>query len=70
MREFTARFFKDGDWWIGRVEEVGGAFAQERTLEEARESLEEALKDILAIRKERADAEHPDEIRELIRISA
>ena len=71
MREFTARFFKSDGWWIGWVEEVGGAYAQERTIEEARESLEEALVDILALRRERAiTQQHSGEICEPIRIGA
>jgi predicted RNase H-like HicB family nuclease len=41
--KFTAVFEKDGDWWVGYVEELPGANTQGRTLEEARENLKEAI---------------------------
>lgn len=46
-REFTAVFEQDGEWWLGWSPEVRGAYAQERTLEEARESLREAIQLVL-----------------------
>ena len=45
--EFTAIIKKDGDWWIGWVEEIPGANAQEKTREELIISLKEAARDIL-----------------------
>lgn len=62
MRQFTAVFRKDGDWWPGWVEELSGANAQERTLDEARESLREAIKDILEVNREIA-GEYDGEVR-------
>lgn len=47
MRELTAVYRKDGDWWIGWTEELQGANGQVRTLEEARESLRAAVELIL-----------------------
>jgi predicted RNase H-like HicB family nuclease len=47
MDAFTAVFTEEGDWVVGWVEEVPGAVAQERTIEEARASLQAALKDVL-----------------------
>jgi len=38
---YTAVFERDGDWWIGYVEELPGANTQGATLEEARENLRE-----------------------------
>lgn len=52
--EFTAIIKKDGDWWIGWIEEVPGANAQEQTREELMESLRAAAQDILAIHRESA----------------
>lgn len=49
--EFTAIIQKDGDWWIGWVEEIPGANAQERTREELIISLKEAAKDILDLNR-------------------
>jgi predicted RNase H-like HicB family nuclease len=51
-REFSAIYEQDGDWWIGRTEEVRGAFGQGHTLDEARESLREAIELILDVRRE------------------
>lgn len=52
--EFTAIIKKDGDWWLGWVEEIPGANAQEKTKEELLLSLKEAAKDILELRREEA----------------
>ncbi len=41
--KFTAVFEKEGDWWIGYVEELPGANTQGKTLDEARENLKEAV---------------------------
>jgi predicted RNase H-like HicB family nuclease len=49
---FTARIFKDGDWWVGVVEEVPGVNAQEKTKEELLVSLQEVLLEILDIKRE------------------
>ena len=51
---YTAIIKKDGDWWIGWVEEVSGVNAQEATKEELLVSLREALKDILELNREEA----------------
>jgi transcriptional regulator with XRE-family HTH domain len=63
---FTAVYQRDGDWWIGYVEELPGANAQERTLEEARESLREAVSDVLEANREltRTEFEGRDVVRE------
>ncbi len=49
---FTAVFQRDEGWWIGYVEELPGANAQERTLEEVRDSLREAVSDVLEANRE------------------
>jgi transcriptional regulator with XRE-family HTH domain len=49
---FTAVYQTDGEWWLGYVEELSGANAQERSLEECRESLREAVEDILDANRE------------------
>jgi predicted RNase H-like HicB family nuclease len=53
-REFTAIIKKEDDWWVGWVEEVPGANAQEKTKDELIISLKEAVKDILELRREEA----------------
>jgi len=59
LDKLTAVFEHDGDWWIGWVEEVPGANVQERTIEEAQESLKEAVFLILETNRNvaRRDAE-------------
>ncbi|HEX5959124.1 MAG TPA: type II toxin-antitoxin system HicB family antitoxin [Hyphomicrobiaceae bacterium] len=54
---FSAVFERDGDWWIGYVEELPGAHTQGATLEEARENLKEAVELILAANRELARRE-------------
>ncbi|MDQ2787942.1 MAG: type II toxin-antitoxin system HicB family antitoxin [Chloroflexota bacterium] len=52
MEKFTAVFQRDGDWWIGFVEELPGANTQGRTLDEARENLVEAVHLVLEANRE------------------
>ena len=63
--EFTAIVKRDGDWWLGWVEEVPGANAQERTKEELIISLKEAVKDILELRCEEARKQAEDDFEEI-----
>ena len=51
---FTAVIRKDGDWWVGWVEEVPGVNAQERNREELLDALSEALQEILELNREDA----------------
>jgi predicted RNase H-like HicB family nuclease len=55
-RTYTAVFARHNDWWIAWAEEVPGAISQERTLEEARESLGEAIQLILEVNRDYAPA--------------
>jgi predicted RNase H-like HicB family nuclease len=50
--KYTAVFEHRGDWWIGYTEELPGANSQERSLEEARESLREAVQLILEVNRD------------------
>ncbi len=52
--ELTAIVKKDGDWWLGWVEKIPGANAQEKTKEELLISLKEAVNNILEIRCDEA----------------
>ncbi len=51
---YSAIVKKDGNWWIGWVQEVPGVNAQESTKEELLGSLREALKDVLELNREEA----------------
>lgn len=51
-RTFTAVYRQEGPWWIGWVEEMPRAIAQERTLEEARESLRDVIPVLMEVQRE------------------
>ncbi|MFP4030353.1 MAG: type II toxin-antitoxin system HicB family antitoxin [Desulfococcaceae bacterium] len=57
MNEYTAIIAREDDWWIGWIEEIPGANAQEKTREELLVSLKEAARDILALRREQSKKE-------------
>ena len=63
--KYTAVIRKDGDWWIGWVEEVSGVNAQEATKSELIESLKEALSDILELNREQARNQMEGEFEEI-----
>jgi predicted RNase H-like HicB family nuclease len=52
--EYTAVIKQDGKWWIGWVEEIPGVNCQEPTQQELTDSLEEALREALALNCEDA----------------
>jgi predicted RNase H-like HicB family nuclease len=54
---FGAVFVRDGDWWVGYVEELPGANTQGKTLEEARDNLREAVQLILEVNRSLAREE-------------
>jgi len=56
-REFTAIIKRDGDWWIGWIEELPGVNCQERSREELRKSLRDALREALEMNRRDALAE-------------
>mgnify|MGYP003681887887 CR=1 FL=1 len=72
MNKFTAVFERDGDWWIGYVEELPGANTQGRTLEEARENLKEAVALVIEANREltRLEVIGKDAIREELLVAA
>lgn len=49
-------YTEDG-WWVVSVPEIPGAHSQGRTLEEAREMIADAVKLLLEVRREDAEAE-------------
>jgi predicted RNase H-like HicB family nuclease len=51
VESFTAMYDQVDDWWTGYVEELPGANAQERTLDEVRESLKEAVRLTIAVNR-------------------
>jgi len=55
-REFTAVVKRDGEWWIGWIEEIPGVNAQERTRKELSVSLKAALVDAMEFEQHRRSA--------------
>lgn len=51
---YTAITKKDGDWWIGWVEEVPGVNGQERTEEELLQTLRVTLLEALQFNRDEA----------------
>jgi len=55
--KYTAVFERDGDWWVGYVEELPGANTQGATLDEARENLKDAVALLLEANRELVEKE-------------
>jgi predicted RNase H-like HicB family nuclease len=51
-RTFTAIFQESEGWIVGYVEELPGANVQERTIEEARASMKEVIRELLDVNRE------------------
>ena len=65
--QFTGIFEHDGDWIIGYCPELPGANGQGRTMPECRESLIDAIRLILEVRREQGLAGIPsDAIQETV----
>ena len=54
--QYTAVVKQEGEWWIGRIEEVPGVNCQERTHDELMETLRETLGEALEMNKQDAPA--------------
>jgi predicted RNase H-like HicB family nuclease len=52
--QYTAIVKRDGDWWIGWIEEVPGVNCQERSREELLESLKVTLREALEFNRQDA----------------
>ncbi len=44
QREYTLEYWKDGDWWVGRLIDAPGVFSQGETLAELEENVRDAFK--------------------------
>lgn len=68
---YTGVFEHVDDWWIGHAEELPGCNVQERSLEEARVSLKEAIQLIVQANRElaRRESEGHAVVREALAVS-
>jgi predicted RNase H-like HicB family nuclease len=67
---YAGVFEQVDNWWTGFVEELPGCNVQERTLDEARTSLKEAVQDVLQANRElaRREAEGHEVLREAVAV--
>ncbi len=67
---YTGVFEQVGGWWIGYAEELPGCHVQERSLDEAKVALREAIQDILQSNRElaRREAEGHQVVREAVAV--
>jgi len=52
--EYTAVIKKEGEWWIGWIEEIPGVNCQEKTREELLETIKVTLKEALEFNRKDA----------------
>ena len=58
MNQYTAVVKKDGDWWIGWIEEVPGVNCQEASRNELLETLKVTLQEALEFNRQDAGSRH------------
>ena len=46
-KSFTLEYWRDDDWFVGRLQEVPGVFSQAETLEELEENIRDAYETVL-----------------------
>ena len=44
MKKFTLEYWKDDGWFVGRVVEIPGVFSRGATLDELKESIQDAYR--------------------------
>lgn len=60
---------EDG-WWIAEIPQIPGALSQGKTPEEARENVIDAAETLMEYRREQAEQEHPNALRDVILLAA
>ncbi len=59
--QFTLEYWRDGEWYVGRLVEVPGVFSQGATLDELDENIQEAYE--LMVTQDRSPAPAPAHLR-------
>lgn len=49
-KSFTLEYWRDDEWYVGRLQEIPGVFSQGETLEELEENIRDAYGVVLADR--------------------
>ena len=52
--QFTLEFWRDGEWYVGRLLEVPGVFSQGETLDDLRKNIQDAYE--LVVTQDRSPA--------------
>jgi len=65
MNKYTAAIQKDGEFWIGWIEEVPGVNSQGYSREELLENLQSALTEALELNREEAQQAAGDNFEEI-----
>jgi len=65
MNQYTAAVQKDGDFWIGWIEEVPGVNSQGRSREELLQNLRSALNEALELNRQDAKRAAGDNFEEI-----
>ena len=65
MNQYTAAIQKDGDFWIGWIEEVPSVNSQGHSREELLENLQSALTEALELNREEAQQAAGDNFEEI-----
>jgi len=67
QQQFNAVYERDGEWWVASAVEVPGAFSQGKTIDEARENLLDAVRELILAQRQLMEAELVD--KEVVRES-
>jgi len=67
--QYTAVVQRDGQWWVGWIEEIPGVNSQGESREDLMENLQSALEEILDMNRQDAHSAAGDDFEE-VRISA
>jgi predicted RNase H-like HicB family nuclease len=58
QQQFNAIFERDGKWWVATAVEIPGAFSQGETIDEARENLLDAVREMILAQHQINQAEN------------
>ena len=56
--DLTLEYWKDGDWFVGRLVEIPGVVSQGNTLEALQSNIDDAYRLVLAERKQSVSRPH------------
>ena len=61
VRKFAIEYWRDGDWFVGRLRDVPGVFSQGETLDELHENIRDAFRCMVADAREPSPADAVEE---------